>query len=199
MWRHGQTDYNIEGRVQGIVDVALNDRGLGQAQRAAHVLGQTYQPVTIVSSDLERARQTAQALGDVVDQEVRVDERARERAFGKLEGLTSKEMRARYEDYYEQWRATGECPAAGIEARRSVGARVADLIREECERAEAGRTLVVVSHGSALTQGLVTLMGLDPGTWAGIRGLDNCHWAEIAQAQRAPGWRIHAYNRGADR
>lgn len=197
LWRHGQTDYNVEGKVQGAVDIPLNAQGRAQAQRAAAQIAQAYAPLTIVSSDLSRATATAQALADLVDVEVVTDVRARERGFGQLEGLTSKEMRQRFSDYYAQWRETGECRAAGIEARRDVGERVAELIAEAYREAESGRTLVVVAHGSALTQGLVTLLGLDPTAWAGIRGLDNCHWAELVAADRAPGWRLAAYNLGA--
>lgn len=198
LWRHGQTDFNVAGKVQGIVDVALNEVGRTQADAAARVLVERYTPLYVVTSDLTRARETAEALTAHTDATIQVSEQARERAFGVLEGLTAKDMRYRFADFYEEWRRTGECAAAGIESRRDVGVRMADLIREQYQATPAGHTLVVVSHGSALTQGLVSLLGLDPSAWAGIRGLDNCHWAEVVAAERAPGWRVSAYNIGAD-
>lgn len=196
LWRHGTTGFNTEGRIQGASDVPLNATGREEARLAAAQLAKRFIPLSIVSSDLGRARETAQALANLVDVEVTVDERLRERAFGKLEGLTAKEMRRDYPDFYERWRSTGECPVAGIEMRRTVGKRVSEGIIDAAAHAEGGRTLVVVSHGSALTQGLVTLLGLDPSAWAGIRGLDNGHWAEILTADRAPKWRISTYNAG---
>ena len=57
-------------------------------------------------------------------------------------------------------------------------------------------TLVVVSHGSALTQGLVKILGLDPLAWQGLRGLDNCHWSTLIPYSREPGWRLVSHNLG---
>ena len=65
---------------------------------------------------------------------------------------------------------------------------------EHFENAE--EVLVVVSHGSALTQGLVKLLGLDPLAWQGLRGLDNCHWSTLIPYSREPGWRLVSHNIG---
>ena len=61
VWRHGQTDYNLQGRVQGVTDISLNAAGLAQADAAAPIIA-AYKPVKIIASPLERAQQTAQAL-----------------------------------------------------------------------------------------------------------------------------------------
>ncbi|MDO4613331.1 MAG: histidine phosphatase family protein [Actinomycetaceae bacterium] len=195
LWRHGQTDFNVEGRVQGISDVPLNAKGMAQARAAAEELS-GLGPLEIVTSKLARARMTANALAEVTGAKVRVVDDLIERSFGCLEGMTVAQMKAAYPDYYAEWRGSGECVEAGIEPRGTVGNRVASAIRQEFDATGEGRVLVVVSHGSALTQGLVSLLGLDAGAWAGIRGLDNCHWAEIIPAQREPLWRIASYNVG---
>lgn len=196
LWRHGQTDFNINGQVQGQVDIPLNAAGLEQAQKAAKAISKA-DPVAIYSSDLGRAKQTAQALADIIDVDVIVDERLRERAFGVFEGLTAKEMSRDYGDYFEEWRKTGECSEAGIESRVSVGSRVAKALREYAKEAEGGSTIVVTSHGSSITQGIVSLLGLDPLNWQGMRGIDNCHWSVLIPHNRAPFWRIAAHNLGA--
>lgn len=195
LWRHGQTAYNVEGRVQGHVDIPLNEAGHEQARAAATIL-RSYAPVSIISSDLLRAQQTGQALADALDVELRTDTRLRERSFGSLEGLTAKEMRADYASEYGQWKNTGEAVTAGVEMRRDVGRRVAAAISEAAAGLESTRTLVVVSHGSAITQGLVTLLGMDASTWSGIRGLSNCHWSVIVPYTRVPHWRLAAHNIG---
>ena len=194
--RHGQTDYNLQGRVQGQVDISLNEVGLAQAAAAAEELVKM-KPARIVCSDLRRAQATGQALADLCDAKVDflVDERLRERAFGDFEGLSVKELKDLFAPRYEEWRETGECPLAGIESRGVVGARVAEGIKDHF--AEVKGVLVVVSHGSALTQGLVKILGLDPLAWQGLRGLDNCHWSTVIPYSRKPGWRLVSHNIGA--
>ncbi|WP_122820023.1 histidine phosphatase family protein [Varibaculum vaginae] len=194
-WRHGQTDYNLQGRVQGQVDIPLNEAGISQAEAAAKELVKL-SPQRIICSDLRRAQSTARALADICSQgaELLSDERLRERAFGDFEGLSAKELKERFAPRYEEWRATGECPLAGVESRAAVGSRVATCVLEHFEQVEGA--LVVVSHGSALTQGLVKILGLDPLAWQGLRGLDNCHWSTLIPYSREPGWRLVSHNLG---
>lgn len=194
-WRHGQTDYNVQGRVQGQVDIPLNEVGLAQAEAAAEELAKL-KPDLIISSDLRRAQATAQVLQGKCGEGVQLlkDDRLRERAFGDFEGLSVKELKTRFAGRYEEWRGTGESPLAGVESRGKVGMRVAQCVTEYFENAE--EVLVVVSHGSALTQGLVKLLGLDPLAWQGLRGLDNCHWSTLIPYSREPGWRLVAHNVG---
>lgn len=194
-WRHGQTDYNVQGRVQGQVDIPLNEVGVAQAEAAADELVKL-KPDLIICSDLRRAQATAQVLQDTCGEGVQLlkDERLRERAFGDFEGLSVKELKARFTGRYEEWRGTGESPLAGVESRGKVGMRVAQCVTEHFENTE--EVLVVVSHGSALTQGLVKLLGLDPLAWQGLRGLDNCHWSTLIPYSRKPGWRLVSHNIG---
>ncbi len=98
--RHGQTDWNLQARLQGSTDIPLNDTGRDQARRAAEVLAD--QGLTrIVSSPLSRALETARIVGMALNLEPSIDNRLIERNFGLFEGMTidevhrhRKEMRA---------------------------------------------------------------------------------------------------------
>ncbi|EEH64258.1 phosphoglycerate mutase family protein [Gleimia coleocanis DSM 15436] len=191
--RHGQTELNVQKRFQGQSDVPLNEVGRQQAQQMAEVLGKL--PLAaIFSSDLSRAFDTASALAEVTSLPVQVDVRFRERFFGEFEGKNEAELRGtELESAFEQWRNTGDAVSAGVELRAAVGQRVVEavtLLRAEYPEG----TVAVVAHGSTLTQGVVALLGLDPSTWAGFHGLDNCHWAVLEPTRRAPGWRVVEYN-----
>ena len=102
VWRHGQTDYNLQGRVQGVTDISLNAAGLAQAEAAAPIIA-AYKPVKIIASPLERAQQTAQALAKLSGGKVASDERLIERSFGIWEGLTGKEIKADWPQEFKQW------------------------------------------------------------------------------------------------
>lgn len=85
--RHGETDFNIKGYVQGIIDQPLNENGRRQAERAGaylHSLGITFNKV--YSSPLQRARHTAQILSGLPEERIVIDSRIREMSFGVAEG-----------------------------------------------------------------------------------------------------------------
>ncbi|MDC4233132.1 histidine phosphatase family protein [Actinomyces sp. B33] len=223
--RHGQTDFNVERRFQGVVDRPLNEVGRGQARSAGAVLasrlgresaqigvGQVTASgggVRVVCSPLSRARETAEILVAAFDEAGVAcsrpvdDDRLIERAYGVFEGLTVDEIVVGHEAELGQWRSTGECALAGIEASDEVGRRVHEAACEAAGACEDGEALVVVSHGSAIVRGLVTFLGLDPLAFDGLRGLDNCHWSELVLAggggSGASGearWRLAAHNVG---
>jgi len=97
LWRHGQTDWNIANRFQGHSDIALNEVGIRQAERAAPLL-LNLEPSRIISSDLIRARKTAEALAKLSGLEVQIDSDLRETNGGNWEGKTGEQNRA--EDYH---------------------------------------------------------------------------------------------------
>lgn len=153
--RHGQTDWNAAGRWQGHTDIPLNQEGLAQARALAARLAAW--PITAVySSDLERARVTAEHLANALNSELTVDERWRERGLGVLEGLTREEVQARYPDL--------NLPRTFIDApegesydqlhQRVVGAYTR-LMQEH-----AGEMVAVVSHGGAMRVLISHILGL---------------------------------------
>lgn len=199
LWRHGRTAYNAQQRLQGQVDVPLDEVGVWQAEEAAGWLAARYHPVRIVSSDLVRASATAQALARRCGVRVELDDRLRERGFGEWEGLTGDEVAQRWPDDYATWRRGQDPERGGAETRQAVADRVAQAVAEHASATDDDGTLVVVSHGAAITLGLTALLGLDATVWRGLVGLHNAHWAVLQQARGAdavPSWRVAAHNVG---
>jgi 2,3-bisphosphoglycerate-dependent phosphoglycerate mutase len=84
--RHGQTDWNLEGRLQGQLDVPLNETGMGQVRLLAATL-QGKRFGALFSSDLMRARQTAECVSTAVNLPIFFDKRLREISQGQFEGM----------------------------------------------------------------------------------------------------------------
>lgn len=195
LWRHGQTDYNFGKRIQGQVDIPLNDVGLEQAHIAARHLCELA-PTHIVSSDLIRARETADTLAALTGLEVTLDTRLRERNYGPWEGRTGDEISAQWPDQHLMWR-NGQEPGLGVESRLDSGTRNVAAIHDHVARvSESGDyTLVVVGHGGALSNAAMSLIGFNPSEQQPLGGMDNCHWAILTpQTNRKPGWCIRGYN-----
>lgn len=194
--RHGQTDFNVAMRLQGQTDIPLNDVGRAQAAAAAHALS-ARRPDAVVSSDLSRALDTARAVADLVGVEVVADPRLRERDFGDWEGLHGDVIRERWPDEHAVWRGGGHPEGVGAERRGDVALRFAAGVEEAAEWLAKDQTLLVVAHGACISAGITSMLGQDADTWAGIRGLDNCHWSDLEASARDPRWRLVAHNLGA--
>lgn len=171
--RHGQTDYNREGRLQGQVDIPLNSTGLLQAESLAATVA-TNPPDVIVASPLDRALQTARIISRGSGLDVTTDEAFLERSFGRWEGLRGDEIRRRWPEEHADWRAHRPVLGLEVEDRPEVGERVASACRELVSQ-HAGGTVMVVAHGAAITLGITALLGLDTNGFRGLSGLENCH------------------------
>lgn len=192
--RHGQTEWNAQRRLQGQADVDLDEVGVEQAATAAGEIARL-QPAAIVSSDLVRARRTAEALGEVVGMPVVTDVRLRERAFGAWEGLDHPAIEGGWPAEYAIWSEGGQPEGVGLEPRGDVGRRMAQAIGEHAEPLAADDLVVVVTHGAAIGAGITALLGLDAGEWNGISGLGNCHWSVLRPTgSGVPPWRLAAHN-----
>lgn len=192
--RHGQTDLNIAGRIQGSMECPLNAVGLEQAEVVAEEL-QAFDISAIYASTLGRAQQTAQALAQRTGMSVQIDSRLVERDYGQWEGKTAAEILKVHPEEYRTWREGGHPEGLGIEHTSAVGTRMEAAVREAAQSLEDG-TLVVVSHGNAIRCCVTTMLGLDPETWHGLRGMDNCHWAMLLPRFERPNpWVLAAYNR----
>ena len=97
LWRHGETDANRSLRIQGSIDIPLNERGRAQARASAQQLAQ-FNPSKIYASSLGRAQQTAGELAALAQVPVQIDPRLAERAYGCWEGLTAEEIKERWHD-----------------------------------------------------------------------------------------------------
>lgn len=147
--RHGQTDWNVEGRYQGQSDVPLNPLGLEQARKMAEALKDAG-ITAIYSSDLGRAHQTALALGECTGAPVVVDPRLREVNQGEWEGRLVTEIQELYREVWARRRANPlDVPPPGGETVAQVRERVLDAVNEILKRHPDDR-VAIVSHGLAL-------------------------------------------------
>lgn len=185
--RHGQTLWNVEHRFQGHSDIPLDETGVAQAARAASLLA-SLRPTMIVSSDLQRAFDTASALGRLAGLGVSVDKDLRERGGGEWEGLTREEISTAWPREFLAW------DAPGGEVVADVAERVSSSIRRWAARLDPDGLLVIASHGAAIRLGIAKLMGLPEELWPALGGLGNCSWSVLEEGRN--GWRLMEHNAG---
>jgi probable phosphoglycerate mutase len=194
LWRHGQTDWNVQNKFQGHTDIPLNAVGEFQISHAANILA-PMQPTKMIASDLDRAQKTAQALSKLVNLEVTIDARLRETNCGNWEGLTGEEIRAVDFEALKEWTLGGDNPAGGIGDRRSeVGARA----RAAIEDALAGlddQLLVVATHGGTARAIIGSYLDMPVPYWSKIGGLSNASWSVLTHTPK--GWLLTEHNAGS--
>lgn len=187
LWRHGQTDWNVENRFQGHSDIPLNAVGHYQVKQAAKIL-RDLEPTKIISSDLGRALQTASALATLVGLEVIEDVRLRETNGGKWEGKTGAENRAMDYERFIRWIDGTDEPAGEIGERRSeVASRSTAAIFDHLDlnnRLKDER-LVVVTHGGTARCVLGTILEIPLPGWGAIGGLANASWSVLDESRHS--------------
>jgi len=142
--RHGETDWNAEGRLQGQTDRPLSDYGRRQAHQLAEELdGEELE--AIYSSDLARARETAEIVGRKLGLPTVLDPDLREKDWGTWEGLTAAE-RDRVEFVGESTEAHGD--------------RILDVLRRISERHPGDGRVLVVTHGGSMRRVQTAAMGM---------------------------------------
>jgi probable phosphoglycerate mutase len=166
--RHGETAWNVDARIQGQLDIGLNDTGRWQARRVGEALAT--EPITAVySSDLGRAHETARSIGDAVRIPVVPDRGLRERSFGMFEGKTFDEIHATWPDHAHHWRKRIPewQPPEGGESLLQLRERVTRTVQSLAAR-HPGEQIVVVAHGGVLDTLYRVATGQDvnsPRTW----------------------------------
>jgi probable phosphoglycerate mutase len=161
--RHGETAWNAERRLQGHLDIALNTEGARQADAVARALAGTHIDA-VISSDLQRASQTAQAIAASHKLPVQVERALRERCYGGFEGLLYAEIEQRYPREFAKWQARE------VDAVLPEGANPGESFRQFYERSThaifdraarcAGQTIVLVAHGGVLECAYRCALGL---------------------------------------
>ncbi len=156
--RHGETEWNALGRLQGHTDIPLNERGKQQARDLARAIRDANTGVRhVVTSDLARARETGEIVADTLGLDApRVIADLRERKFGLFEGLTRDEINARHPAAWRAWQ-TAQTPPEGGEPLASATARVHAAL-EELVR-EGGDPALVISHGGVMRLWLLDVLG----------------------------------------
>jgi probable phosphoglycerate mutase len=165
--RHGETDWNLERRVQGHTDRPLNETGRAQALALADLLADEALDA-VYSSDLARARDTAAAIAARHGLDVIESRELREKDFGSWEGLTDTEIRARFPDAHRGAWGDGE---SGTE----LADRVVTALRNIAAAHRGGR-VVVVTHGGPMRAALAH-SGTEPPPL-----IANCHVIRLTVA-----------------
>ncbi|MGE5140642.1 MAG: histidine phosphatase family protein [Rudaea sp.] len=159
--RHGETDWNVEGRVQGWTDTPLNAKGLAQARLIAARLGQEKGFAAIYSSPLQRAWRTAEDIAGTVGLSPVAEPRLKERCLGMIEGHTFLEIEQQHPELYRRWRQDPRRVALpGEEARETFQDRIRGLLEELQARHPDGR-IILVTHGGTLAMIVATVIQLD--------------------------------------
>lgn len=187
--RHGETAWNAEHRVQGQLDVPLNAIGQAQALAAAKVLASERFDV-IYSSDLQRARQTAEPAASALGREVLLERDLRERHYGIFERLTYAEVKLKFPEDYARFAArdpqfafrTGERLQDFFERSIAILTRIAAR--------HPGANVLVFTHGGVLDMFFRHATGL-PLSAERDFGIPNAGLNRVEQA--SAGWRIRAW------
>jgi glucosyl-3-phosphoglycerate phosphatase len=192
--RHGRTEWNASGRFQGMLDSPLDATGIAQAAAAALALV-PMRPDALVSSQLQRALDTAGPVGAQCGLDVAVDERLAEIELGTWQGLTRAEAKAAYPEEYARWQAGEDARRGGGETYAEVGARATACIKDWLDRLGSGSLLLAVTHGGTARATIGTMLGMAPDTWWRLAPLSNCRWSLLADSGR--GWRLEEHNAGS--
>src|SRR5690606_1990432 len=145
--RHGETDWNTARRIQGQIDIPLNDRGREQARAAAQGLaGETF--AAIYSSDLQRARDTAAAASAVLKLPVQLEAGLRERHYGEYQGLTQDDIRAR-PDHARYLQRDPAFDFGNGESLAAFAERIKSTLNGLAQR-HAGERILIFAHGGVL-------------------------------------------------
>lgn len=140
--RHGETDWNSQGKMMGKCDKPLNEKGLAQAEKTKTLLQDTGIDL-IICSPLIRAKQNAEIVNRDRNIPVHYDARITERNFGEFEGKTSKEFSV--DDYWDYYKNIHYQSAENIQDFfRRIYAFLDDIIAKYQDK-----TVLIVAHGGA--------------------------------------------------
>ena len=205
--RHGETSWNVDTRIQGHLDIPLNDTGLWQARQLAQALAHE-DIAAIYSSDLQRAFATAEAIAGASGAPLHAEAALRERSFGHFQGRTFTEIETEAPEDALRWRRRDPdfAPAGGGESLRALQRRIAATVDQIAAR-HGGALVALVAHGGVMDTlyRLATRLHLQaPRTWQLTNtainrllwtpgnGLTLVGWADTAHLQGSARDEIHS-------
>lgn len=191
--RHGRTAWNAEHRIQGQLEVDLDDTGHRQAAAVAPVLA-ALGPSVLWSSDNARARQTAAYVAKETGLEPTYDARLREYYVADWQGRTHADVREGDAALFDRFREGDFDAVPGGETTAEVSTRMVAALTELLAAIGPGELAIAVSHGAAIRDAVPVLLGWPVTERAALHGLDNCGWVELDRAADGP-LRLRAYNR----
>jgi len=193
--RHGRTAWNESGRAQGHADVELDATGHRQASGAARHLSRHEDIAALWSSDLARARQTAEYVASATGRDPRHEPRLREFDVGERQGLTLDEFAERFPDEYAAWkRGDGLLPVKGGEVTEDVAARMVAALQDCLSSVGRGQTVLAVTHGAAMKVGVAGLLEWPQDLAGSLKSVDNCGWITLEEIEHGGRLRLAGYN-----
>lgn len=189
--RHAESDYNLQNRIQGHHDSGLTRRGQAQARALARRLSE-YKIARVYSSDLGRATSTTAAVLKYLKAPLTLDPKLREIHLGDWEGMTPDEVDNLYDKGYQKWlKKPSSCVIPKSEPiakfRRRITRRVAEIAAQN-----DGKTILVVTHGGAITALLAEWLSADFDSLLLRLRIDNTSLTYVDFKGKAP--RLHAIN-----
>ncbi len=177
--RHGQTDWNLQHRIQGATDIPLNQTGIAQAELTRDALRDDRFDA-IASSPLQRAEFTASTINAGHGKAHVVDERLAERSFASVEGWTVDQVRAAF---------TSFDAIVDVESWHEVSQRMFEALNDLADAYPAGRILVV-AHGSSIRAVLGAIQGISPRE---VPSMLNCSITEVRRDDSGA-WAVVSFN-----
>lgn len=138
--RHGETDWNVLGQIQGTSDIELNENGVAQAEKVAKELADTNIDL-IICSPLKRARKTAEIINKYKNCEIICDDRFTERCFGEFEGKTKYEF-----PVGDVWNYEKNCKYERVERMKDFFERIYKAL-DDVKLKYGNKNVLIVSHG----------------------------------------------------
>lgn len=194
--RHGESRWNAEGRIQGQACAGLSARGHAQAQALADNIGPGLArrvaadaaEVRLVTSDLQRAVETARPLARILDLEPVHDRRLRERSFGSWEGRSHTELAVDEPERYRRWTTGVEVMGEiGAETAIELAERVVPALAELLTATPRGGVTVVISHGGSIWHGLHRLLRLPPRSLGPVGNASVAELLLLVEEEAPPG------------
>ena len=189
--RHGATDWNLQGRCQGSTDRELSEAGIRQAEQISASLSEEKFDA-VYSSNLRRARQTAEIISRPHALPVRIEEDLRELDHGELEGLTFNEIKGRYGEFLNRWRTEpADIRVPGGECLTDVAERSWNRLNGIVRRHPEARRILAVSHNFPIL-GIVCRISNTPLNSYRSFHLDPCGITRLTHGEQ--GWTIMQVN-----
>ena len=198
--RHGQTDWNITGRIQG--NPPLNKVGIWQAEQSARALTERCRPNSrslVVCSGMTRACQTAHIFADPLGLKVEEDPWLMERKFGQWEGQLVSELSKKYPEDLEGWlKGEGTELKYGVEPHEEVAKRTGEAVMEWTEAKGDFDKLFIFSHGTCINDCIRFIFSegsnLSFSRGAALLDMNNAFWARFER--RRGRWAMASFNEG---
>jgi probable phosphoglycerate mutase len=190
--RHGETADNARRVFQGQGGTGLNKLGHAQAARLAERMKRR-PPTAIFASDLERAAQTAQAVGDACALPVTLEPALREVDVGRWSGKGYDEIHELYPEEWAAWEAGLDVRRGGGETYAELGTRVDGAIRRIAESATNDARILIVSHGGSIKSWIAKILGVSADGLRALAGVANTGLSIVERDARGR-YRLHTWN-----